>query len=48
MPDRKKKKEPARKVVQVTDLEPDEKGKEVKGGYLSLSLKQAKITNYRV
>lgn len=48
MSDRKKKKEPVKKVVQVTDLEKDEKGKDVKGGYLSVTLKQVKITNYQL
>ena len=48
MSDRKKKKEPAKKVVQVTDLETNEKAKDVKGGYLKVTLKQAKITNYQL
>lgn len=47
MPDKKKKKEPVKKVVEVTDLEPDEKAKEVKGGY-NVTLKPVKITNYQL
>lgn len=47
MRDRKKKKEPVKKAVQVSDLETDEKGKDVKGGY-SVKLEKVKITNYQL
>ena len=47
MRDKKKKKEPVKKVVQVTDLETDEKAKDVKGGY-GVKLENVKITSYQL